>query len=163
MITFNYSNDAHVAFARNAADMLGRDLWYLRDPLKIDIIKGDDLYEIDVPRGYLTDGASVPRVLWSICPKWDRTHRAVILHDYLCEYGIVKLNGKKTMLIREQIDALFLHALQFEGLSKLRYSVMYAAIRAHANIYGLDKPKLSSVKLQLEDEIRLNLKEDYCK
>lgn len=161
MLAFSYSNDASVAFARNASEMLGGDHWYLKDTLKIDILIGDDFHEITIPQGYLTDGASVPRVLWGICPKWDRSHRAVILHDYLCEYGVVVVNGKRTIYTRQQTDILFLHALKFEGLTKFRYSLMYAAVRAHANSHGLAEPRYNSIKLQFEDEIRLNLTERY--
>ena len=161
MLAFSYSNDGFVAYAGSASLMLEKDYWYLKNALKVDITIGDDLYEIKIPKGYLTDGASVPRILWSICPKWDRSHRAVILHDYLCEYRIVTINGSPTQISREEVDRLFLFALKCEGLTKLKYSLMYGAVRTQASVRGSRFIEINKVKLQLEDEIRLELK-DIC-
>ena len=163
MVGFSYSNDGFVSYADDASLLLEKDYWYLKHPLKVDITMGDDFYEIHIPKGYLTDGASVPRILWSICPKWDKSHKAVILHDYLCEYGIVTINGKPTQISREEIDKIFLLALKYEGLSKLKYSIMYGAVRTHATIKGGRFVKLNKTKLQLEDELRLKLNDECYK
>jgi len=42
-----------------------------------------------VPKGFITDGASVPRIFWSFFPP-NRTDYmpAVILHDYLTDQGL---------------------------------------------------------------------------
>ena len=161
MVGFSYSNDGFVSYADDASLMLEKDYWYLKYPLKVDITMGSDLYEIPIPKGYLTDGASVPRILWSICPKWDKSHKAVILHDYLCEYRIVTINGSPTQISREEADKIFLLALKDEGLSKLKYSLMYGAVRTQATITGGRFVELNKVKLQLEDELRIRLN-DSC-
>lgn len=159
MLAFSYNNDGFVAYARNASLMLEKDYWYLKNALSVDIHMGVDLYQINIPKGYLTDGASVPRILWSICPKWDKAHRAVILHDYLCEYRIVTINGVPTYISREEVDRLFLYALKYEGLTKLKYSLMYGAVRTMTNIKGSSFSAVNKAKLQLEDELRLELDE----
>ena len=163
MVSFNYSNDASIAFARNASDMLGKSYWYLCNPLDVEITMSDKKYSISIPEGFLTDGASVPRIFWSICPKWDNSHHAVILHDYLCEYGIAHVDGVATVIDRSHANYLFLQALKFDGLSKIKCSMMYAAVRLYANINGITSPKLNELKLKFEDEIRLNLKKEYYK
>lgn len=40
-----------------------------------------------VPAGYVTDGASIPRLLWSVVGSpYDADHlRAAIVHDYFCD------------------------------------------------------------------------------
>ena len=38
---------------------------------------------IDVPIGFITDFASVPRVLWWFIPKWGKYGNATVIHDYL--------------------------------------------------------------------------------
>lgn len=163
MIAFSYSNDGFVAYAGSASLMLEKDYWYLKTGLKVDITIGNDLYEVNIPKGYLTDGATVPRILWSICPKWDRSHKAVILHDYLCEYRIVTINGVPTQISREEVDRLFLFALRYEGLTKLKYSLMYGAVRAQATVRGSRFVEINKAKLQLEDDIRLELKNSCYK
>jgi len=46
-------------------------------------------YKVDwlvIPEGYMSDGASVPRWLWSIVPPFKPKYMpAVLAHDYLCD------------------------------------------------------------------------------
>jgi hypothetical protein len=41
--------------------------------------------EIVVPRGYLSDGASVPRLFWRSFPPSGQYTGAAIVHDWLCD------------------------------------------------------------------------------
>ena len=51
-------------------------MWRLDEPLS---------YQgITVPKGFTSDGASVPRPLWWFLPTWGRYSSAAIVHDYLC-------------------------------------------------------------------------------
>ncbi|RYD62768.1 MAG: DUF1353 domain-containing protein, partial [Verrucomicrobiaceae bacterium] len=45
--------------------------------------KGSGRY-ITVPKGFVTDGASVPQFLWSLFPAWGSYSRAAVIHDLLC-------------------------------------------------------------------------------
>lgn len=38
---------------------------------------------IVIPAGFVTDGASVPRLFWNIIPPWGQYGRAAVVHDYL--------------------------------------------------------------------------------
>src|SRR5581483_3844288 len=38
---------------------------------------------IEVPHGFVTDGASIPRPLWWLLPTWGTYSRAAVIHDYL--------------------------------------------------------------------------------
>ena len=38
---------------------------------------------VDVPKGFATDFASVPSLLWFILPKWGKYGNAAVIHDYL--------------------------------------------------------------------------------
>ena len=38
---------------------------------------------VQIPRGFVTDLASVPRPLWFLFPPWERYGPAAVLHDYL--------------------------------------------------------------------------------
>ena len=71
------------------------------DPLRLDFIDQEGRYatlvlpltyavnsaeDYTVPAGYRTDGATVPRFFWRICPPWTGNYRkAVVLHDWLCD------------------------------------------------------------------------------
>jgi hypothetical protein len=38
---------------------------------------------VAVPRNFVTDFASIPRIVWAILPPWGRYGAAAIIHDYL--------------------------------------------------------------------------------
>jgi len=38
---------------------------------------------VDVPVGFSTDFASVPRLLWIVLPKWGKYGNAAVIHDFL--------------------------------------------------------------------------------
>lgn len=43
---------------------------------------------ITVPKGFVFDGASIPRLLWLLFPPgYGPAHRAAAIHDYLYNYG----------------------------------------------------------------------------
>ena len=73
---------------------------------------------IMVPKGYETNGANIPRILWSVWPpnKSDFMH-AVVVHDYLCDKEKYSL-----------ADDLFREALQEAGASKLTVWLFYTSV-----------------------------------
>ena len=40
-------------------------------------------FRVTIPQGFVTDGASVPRIFWSIIPPLGIYGRAAVVHDYL--------------------------------------------------------------------------------
>ena len=68
------------------------------------------------------DGASIPRALWSVVgsPMTDGYQRAGCLHDalYASEY-----------FAREVCDKLFLEAMKSDGVSYIKRTAMYNAVR----------------------------------
>ena len=75
---------------------------------------------INVPRGYVTDLASVPRALWTIFPPHGRYAKAAIVHDYLYSNAI----GSKRWA-----DQVFFEAMGVLGVPQWRKCVMYWAVR----------------------------------
>lgn len=62
--------------------------------------------DVTVPAGYITNGADVPRIFWSIYPpnKSD-FFPAVIIHDYLCDLGLYKKADEYFKEILESLGA----------------------------------------------------------
>jgi len=75
---------------------------------------------IVVPRGFVTDFASVPRVFWTFFPKHGEYTRAAIVHDYL--YWEQKCN-------REQADELFDIVMEDSEVDSTSRFTIYAAVR----------------------------------
>lgn len=97
-----------------------------------------------VPRGFTLDGASVPRLLWTltgITP--DGLHRAAsVAHDYLYRHagklreGVHRVYSHGTGWVdaehvwtREEADRLFARLLRECGVGKLRRRIMYLGVR----------------------------------
>jgi len=80
-----------------------------------------------VPKGYRTDGASVPRLFWWLFPP-NRTDYlpCAIIHDYLCDMGRFK-----------EADEMFRACLEELRVDWFSRTVMYLAVRIYHLIrYG---------------------------
>lgn len=87
-----------------------------------------DHYAILVECGFMTDYASVPRLLWSLFPRdAGDTRRAGVLHDWLYSYH----QG----FTRAQVDKLFRVALAEEGASRFKRWSMWSAVRTFGRVY----------------------------
>jgi hypothetical protein len=82
---------------------------------------------IAIPEGYSWDGASIPRLCWSIMghPLEADLRLASLVHDWHCEHA-------KNKADRMVGDALFLALLRRAGLPKWRRLAMWAAVRVYA-------------------------------
>lgn len=56
--------------------------WYLREEFSYDISFEGSGNTVNVPAGFLTDFASVPRPLWWFIPTWGRYGNAAVIHDF---------------------------------------------------------------------------------
>jgi len=77
-----------------------------------------------VPKGFLTDGASVPSFAWRLTypPRHPRVIEAAVLHDYLYAThagGVTRL----------QADQIFYAVLLAEGATRWKARLMYAGVR----------------------------------
>lgn len=75
---------------------------------------------IDVPQGFETDFASVPRLFWRIVPPWGRYSPAAVVHDYLYHTGKVS---------RKKADGIFLELMAKLAVPLWKRYVMYWAVR----------------------------------
>ena len=76
---------------------------------------------LEVPAGYRTDFASVPRFFWRIFPPMGRYARAAVVHDYLCDVS-PKVCDHKTAA------AVFLEAMTFAGVPTWKRKAMHRAV-----------------------------------
>lgn len=77
-----------------------------------------DVFE--VPKGFATDLASIPRILWPLMPPCGPWARAAVLHDFVYREG---------PLSRLDCDRLFRTALADSGVPWFTRSLMYRAVR----------------------------------
>jgi hypothetical protein len=118
----------------------------------------DDLTYVDVEDGFLSDGASSPRVLWWLIPPWGEYGQTVVLHDWLCERsfinkitpsGVVKID-----LTRKQIDEILYEANEVAGVSKSKQLAIKAAVNTWRLVANPGPKKVDPQKTALEIRYR---------
>ena len=75
---------------------------------------------INVPIGTYTDFASVPRLLWTILPKWGKYGNAAVIHDWL--YWEQKRS-------RREADQIFLEGMEVLNVVAWQRTAIYRAVR----------------------------------
>ena len=80
---------------------------------------------VNVPTGFRTDGASIPRFFWRLIgpPLRGPYARAAVIHDYLCsQFGYN----------RKRADEMFLEALHLCGVGRVKSVLMFVGVRIGA-------------------------------
>lgn len=98
----------------------GFKTWELVKPFKTSIYN----YEIVVPKGFKTDLASTPRLLWVLLPPFGRYSQAAVVHDYL--YRIEH--------DRKEADAIFYELMLRYDTYKWKARLMWLAVRLFGGI-----------------------------
>ena len=87
--------------------------WELGEPFRYRLGAPDDSAFVEVPTGFVTDFASVPRPLWWWIAPWGRHGRAAIVHDYLYQRGlVVEPSGERRRPRRLECDRIFRQAME---------------------------------------------------
>ena len=99
---------------------------YLLEPLVYD----DGTYRACLPAGFWSDGASVPRIFWSIFPPWGKYTRCALLHDYLYSLGAsLWFNERRTPITRPLADAMLRRAMIHSRCGKREAWLFWCAVR----------------------------------
>lgn len=80
--------------------------------------------DLEVPKGFITDGASVPRIFWSILYPFGSYFPAALVHDYLYSKASDDLR-----VTRAEADKIFLQAMKDVGVGWLTRRTIYRAVR----------------------------------
>jgi hypothetical protein len=85
------------------------------------------------PKGFISDGASIPQVFWSIVGgPWDGPYRnAAIVHDQYC---VTKSEPSP------DVHRMFYKACRAEGVTEVKAKALYAAVRIGGPKWGDDQP-----------------------
>lgn len=94
----------------------GAFCWRLEQDLVYESLEEDMGIPIIVPAGYVTDGASIPRIFWAVLPSWGRYSRAAVVHDLLCT-RLCQGKPHPQAPTRKIADAIFYEALWVSSVS----------------------------------------------
>lgn len=94
--------------------------WVIREKFIYYIGEENSDQKVEVEEGFVTDFASVPRMLWWLLPRWGVYGKAAVVHDYL--YWKKIYNRKKS-------DEIFLEAMKVLKTPKIYYSLLFYGVR----------------------------------
>lgn len=136
-----------------ASAVLDGDHWRVLQTFHFFLGQSDDKEGwVSVPAGYLTDGASVPRLFWSLIPPWGKYGQAAIVHDIVCEYLSITKDGKPLSVTRAQCDDILLQAMKVLEVPWLTRHAIHKAVMLYRIASGTDKPTTTLTKRRLEAE-----------
>lgn len=80
---------------------------------------------VTVPAGFVTDLASIPRIIQNLIPKEGRYNRPAVVHDFLYRLGAYR----GAPIPRKTADQVLLEAMYAAGVDADRADVIYAGVR----------------------------------
>ena len=112
--------------------------WELQEPFSFQTPFHKDFFCI--PKGFLTDFASIPKLFWSILgsPATTKARKAAVCHDFLYQQG-------SSYGTREDADNAFLYLMTEDNVGIIKRYSMYYAVRLGGSDY------FKSIE-ELEDE-----------
>lgn len=147
-----FDTELGISYSHYASEALKKDMWIVKKEFNFWL---DDARtkRVNVPKGYLTDGASVPRPFWSLIPPWGEYGQAAVMHDWLCEYLNV-WNGKMWVRIsRTECDQLFNQGMKALKVKDLTRKVMFGAVNAYSHLASITNQSFDPNKRRIEEEL----------
>ena len=94
------------------------------DKDKFRVYKDLSYRDINIPKGFVTNGANIPRVFWSLFPPNSPEYlSAVVLHDFMC--------AKRGVFTYKEADDAFYRAMVDIGVSKWKAKLFYISCRIY--------------------------------
>lgn len=121
-----YVGDAAVVYDYEASDFMGKDIYR--------VVQGfsyitEDGKVIVIPTGYLTDGASVPKIFRGLINPWGRHARAAIVHDVLCDFHTYyDEEGNSYYADARVINTTFREAMSLDTVTEIKKRLIYAGV-----------------------------------
>lgn len=94
----------------------GSTRWEVEEDYKVVVLENT----IEIPKGFISDLASIPRVMWVVFPPFGRYTEASVVHDYL--YSTSEMS-------RKECDQVFLALMLQNNVGPFTAKTMYYAVR----------------------------------
>lgn len=157
---YGYDATVMTQFSDFASEALDSDYWVVSNSFIYYLGEKGSNRWVEVPLGYLTDGASVPRIFWNIIPPWGRWGQAAIVHDYLCEYLKVKTPEGECDITRKECDDIFLEAMIVIGVPPGKAKMIHSSVALYRTLARVKKPSFDPKKFMVEEALRGRHKKD---
>lgn len=146
----SFDAECFTFYDREASELLGNDYWRVLTGFRYYLNDGSGDY-VQVDQGYLTDGATVPRMFWASVPPWGRYGQAAVVHDILCEtLTVYRKDGTPYSITRKRADEILNEAMTVLKVPDYTRNKIYTAVCLYRVVSGTDKPVYNEHKRRLE-------------
>lgn len=142
----DFNTDIALVYDEQASEFCGHDYWRTTQAFRYYFEDQTLETYVEVPANYLTDGASVPRLFWSLLPPLGAYGQAAVLHDYLCENLTVVRNGAPGVITRVQADNAFKNAMKALDVPRWKRNVMFIVVAIYVKVKGIKGVEIDSRK-----------------
>lgn len=117
-------------------EKIGARRWLLIDDLEF---RSESMGQIViVTRGFQTDFASIPRLLWTIFPPMASWDAAATVHDAGYAGALTDIDGNRIAVTKKESDRLFLEGCRALKVNMIIARIMYVMVRLFGD--PLDHP-----------------------
>lgn len=89
-------------------------------------------FKFEVPLSYTSNGASTPRIVWSIFPPFHPSHiEAAIVHDYLTDLACEEKDLGQRAKLFKRADYVMKSFMKNGWNSSLKINIFYCSCRAY--------------------------------
>ncbi|MFJ2713254.1 DUF1353 domain-containing protein [Pseudomonas sp. NPDC087346] len=145
-----FSAPLSTQFDGEASKVLGKDYWRVTKDFRYYIRSKEGGEWVYVPAGYLTDGASVPRLFWSLLPPWGAYGQAAVVHDVVCEYLSITVNGVPRSITRKVCDEILFEAMAVLNVPAYKRRIIELGVNSFRRWSGVQRPSSTPKKRALE-------------
>ena len=104
--------------------------WRIFEPFTYHIGEPNSDTFVSVPRGFVTDFASIPRGLWNVWPPAAGKHsKPAVIHDVCYTRGYVERGQHRITISRKDADDILKEAMAVTGVNWLSRQLIYAGVR----------------------------------
>jgi hypothetical protein len=107
-----------------ASDKLGKDHWRVLVPFR--------------------------RLVQNMVSPWGKLGQAYVMHDQLCEYLSLTVDGRPVPITRQRCDELLYVAMQVLGATPAELGTVRAAVDLYRRAAGVTRPSSIALKRSLE-------------
>ncbi len=105
---------------------IGVRKWEVTRSFDYHVGKEDSGEVVTIPKGFITDFASSPRITWVFFPPDGRYTQAAVLHDYLI---------KTKQYSRDKTNKIFLEAMEVLGVPMWKRLIMYWSVQVWTYVF----------------------------
>lgn len=101
--------------------------WRVLEPFEFHIGSYPSENIVEVPIDFITDFASIPRILWSIASPFGKYGKAAVVHDWFYRTPDCGYN-------RKEADKIFLEGMEILKVPKWKMYFIYHSVRTFGNL-----------------------------